>query len=123
MTKVDALQIIQHVAARLEAMHVVGYVHRDLKPANVIWLPRENHWTLIDFGCAARTGSRAALSFTKRYAAPEVVDAMQRGNAVHRVDEAVDAWSLGVMAFELLSGRPAFEASLSKHEVWHQLID
>ena len=67
--------MIEHLAERLQGLHDAGYVHRDLKPANVIRLPRENSWTVIDFGCAARTGSTAPLSFSLLYAAPEVVHA------------------------------------------------
>ena len=69
------LQMIEHLAQRLQGLHAAGYVHRDLKPANVMWLPRENRWTVIDFGCAARIGTSPPLSFTLLYAAPEVVHA------------------------------------------------
>ena len=74
------MQIIQHLAARMKDFHALGYVHRDLKPGNVMWLPRENRWTVIDFGCAARTGSTARLGFSLAYAAPEVIAAHRRGD-------------------------------------------
>ena len=90
-------------------MHEAGYVHRDLKPANVMWLPRENRWTVIDFGCVAGIGEVAPLSFTLAYAPPEVVEAYQNGDPLIESTPALDAWSLGVMAFELLTGAPAFK--------------
>ena len=111
------VQIIQHVAARLEALHAVGYVHRDLKPGNVMWLPRENRWALIDFGSAARTGTRAPLSFTMKYAAPEVAAAARAAHSTANAAEAVDAWGLGVLAFELLTGMPAFRPRCPETEV------
>jgi eukaryotic-like serine/threonine-protein kinase len=89
-------------------MHEAGFVHRDLKPANVMWLPRENRWTIIDFGCAARIGKPAPLSFTLAYAAPEVVHTLEMGMKTIKGTPALDSWSLGVMAFELLTGSPAF---------------
>jgi eukaryotic-like serine/threonine-protein kinase len=71
------MQMLEHLAQRLQGLHAAGYVHRDLKPANVMWLPRENRWTVIDFGCAARTGSTSLLGFSLLYAAPEVVLAVR----------------------------------------------
>jgi eukaryotic-like serine/threonine-protein kinase len=102
------LQMLSNISARLADMHEAGFVHRDLKPANVMWLPRENRWTVIDFGCAARIGAPAPLSFTLAYAAPEVVHAFEMGAKSIESTPALDAWSLGVMAFELLTGLPAF---------------
>ena len=73
------MQILHQLALRMKAFHVLGYVHRDLKPGNVMWLPRENRWTVIDFGCAARTGETAKLAFSLAYAAPEVIAAYRHG--------------------------------------------
>ena len=84
-------------------------MHRDLKPANVMLLQRENRWTIIDFGCAARSGVRSPLCFTLAYAAPEVVHAWDAGHSTIACSPALDAWSLGVMAFELLTGAPAYK--------------
>ena len=70
---------MHQLALRMRDFHALGYVHRDLKPGNVMWLPRENRWTVIDFGCAARTGESARLGFTLVSAAPEVMSAYRRG--------------------------------------------
>ena len=74
------MQMMHQLALRMKDFHALGYVHRDLKPGNVMWLPRENRWTVIDFGCAARTGKPASLSFSLAYAAPEVISAYRRGD-------------------------------------------
>ena len=102
-------QILSSISKRMADMHEAGYVHRDLKPSNIIWLPRQNRWTVIDFGCIARVGEAAPMCFTLTYAAPEVVRAYIDGKRRHPATAAVDAWSLGVMAFELLTGTPAFD--------------
>eukprot|EP00892_Ulva_mutabilis_P008120 jgi/Ulvmu1/5680/UM024_0027.1 len=74
-----------------------------------MWLPRKNRWTVIDFGCVARIGELAPLSFTLAYAPPEVIEANKAGAAQLEACAALDAWSLGVMAYELLTGAPAFK--------------
>ena len=57
------MQMLANIAKRLSHMHEAGFVHRDLKPGNVMWLPRENRWTIIDFGCVSRTGMTVRLAF------------------------------------------------------------
>eukprot|EP00892_Ulva_mutabilis_P010359 jgi/Ulvmu1/7696/UM038_0128.1 len=103
-----SLSVLSNISTRVADMHDAGYVHRDLKPANVMWLPRENRWTVIDFGCAARIGEVAPLTFTLTYAPPEAVSAAMAGGKGIESTRALDAWSLGVMAFELMTGAPAF---------------
>lgn len=62
-------QVIHHIAERLQDLHAAGYCHRDLKPGNVMWLPRRNRWTLIDFGCAALIGEEASIGYSLAYVA------------------------------------------------------
>jgi eukaryotic-like serine/threonine-protein kinase len=112
------LQIIQHICECLEDLHQAGYVHRDLKPGNIMWLPSQNRWTLIDFGCAARIGEEAHPGFSLRYAAPEVVKATFRENRrTMRATTTLDVWSVGVIALELFSGRPALAIFQGQEQV------
>ena len=113
--------MIHHLALRLRDFHALGYVHRDLKPGNVMWLPRENRWTILDFGCAARVGVHAPLAYTLVYAPPEVMAAAAAGVRTTVAAPALDAWSLGVLAFELLTGAPAFRLLTDgRDQVCHQ---
>ena len=109
--------VVYHIAQRLAELHASRQVHRDLKPGNVMWLPRRNRWTLIDFGCCAASGGPAPLCYTLRYAAPEVVGALRNGETCMVVRESQDAWSLGVMAFELATGAVAFPAGMAPEKV------
>ena len=111
------LQVLTHVAERLKDLHAAGYVHRDIKPGNIMWLPRKNRWTLIDFGCAAPSDSRAPTGFSLVYAAPEVIRAYRGGKATIRATEALDAWSVGILALEMFSGRKPFEFGVPKDQV------
>lgn len=100
--------MIHHVAMRVKALHDAGLVHRDLKPANIMNLTRENCWTIIDFGCVATIGDAAPTAFSIGYAAPEVIQAYRDGRKII-ARESIDAWSLGVIAYELLTGEPAVD--------------
>ena len=111
------LQVLSHVADRLKDLHGAGYVHRDLKPGNIMFLRRTKRWTLIDFACAARTGTHACTGFSLFYAAPEVINAYMAGEGGVEVTEALDAWSLGVLAIELLTGKAVFDHKHPKEQV------
>eukprot|EP00892_Ulva_mutabilis_P006547 jgi/Ulvmu1/4264/UM194_0004.1 len=104
-----ALAVLSNISKRLADMHAAGYVHRDLKPANVMWLPRQNRWTIIDFGCVACIGAQSPVSYTLAYAPPEVLAACEARQPCMRASPALDSWSLGVMAYELLTGAPAYD--------------
>ena len=111
------MQVLMHIAERLKDLHASGWVHRDIKPGNIMWLPRQKRWTLIDFGCAARNGEQAVLGFTKSYAAPEVIQACRDGARSMQVSEALDAWSVGVLAIELFTGSPLFHPHTPPEQV------
>ena len=103
MSVASCVQVLCHIADRLADLHSAGYVHRDLKQSNVMWQPQCNRWTLIDFGLVTRIGQPAKIGFSLGYAAPEVVIAFRRGEPAVIASEAMDAWSLGVLAVELFT--------------------
>ena len=100
-----ALQILIHVGRKVMELHEHGWVHRDLKPGNTIWLPSKNSWTLIDFGCASRTGQSAELSFSLWFAPPEVIQAYKADKHELVAEPSADVWSLGVR-FDLCPPAP-----------------
>jgi TOMM system kinase/cyclase fusion protein len=103
-----AVRIMADVARGLAHAHRVGIVHRDLKPSNVI-LTRDGRAKILDFGIAtmgAGMGGQGAapLSGTPWYMSPE-----QWRNDPQ--DGRTDIWAVGVMLFELLTGKVPFPGS------------
>jgi tRNA A-37 threonylcarbamoyl transferase component Bud32 len=96
----EAARLVAQIAAALDAAHEVGVIHCDVKPANVIVDPQGTA-KLTDFGIAraARGPREHELIGTARYIAPERIE----GRAP---TERSDVYSLGLVAYELLAGRP-----------------
>ncbi len=112
-----ALSIAIQVAGALGAAHSAGIVHRDLKPANIFLLDAgdELFVKLLDFGISKRadevtTGRKLTLEFdilgTPDYMAPE-----QATGRTALVDHRGDQYALGVILFEMLTGRVPFQAT------------
>jgi serine/threonine protein kinase len=101
-----AVGLMAQIAEAVHYAHKQGLVHRDLKPANVL-LDEGGVPHVADFGLAlheATQRSRAGeLAGTPAYMAPEQV----RGEA-HYLDGRTDVWALGVMLYEMLTGRRPF---------------
>jgi serine/threonine-protein kinase len=102
-----AVRIARRIAEALEYIHERGVVHRDLKPENIM-VDDEDRIKLIDFGIAAKAGARrltfaklSQLMGTPDYISPEQVKG-KRG------DPRSDIYSLGVMLYEMLTGRVPF---------------
>lgn len=110
------MQILSQVSLRLANMHAAGHVHRSIKPTSIVLLPRAKRWVLSSFTSAARIGSRAPLRAALAYSAPEVVRAYDRGDREVLCLPELDSWSLGVLAFELFTGGPAFRMTSAGRE-------
>lgn len=102
-------------------MHDVGLVHRDLKRADILWLPRTHSWALIDFSCVASCSTRVEPVVTLPYSPPEVAQAFLDGVDVE-VQASLDCWAMGVLAYELLTGRHWSPADASTETVRSEFV-
>lgn len=107
----DALRFALEIACALQALHAAGILHRDLKPGNVM-LREDGSLALIDFGLAIDypveldAVDRQLICGTPYYMSPE------QGHA-EPVDPRSDLYSLGVMLYEMLTGRKPYTAASS----------
>ncbi|MCS6916004.1 MAG: serine/threonine-protein kinase [Myxococcales bacterium] len=111
----EAVALLSQVCDAVGAAHAAGVIHRDLKPANLFLLAGEGppQVKVLDFGIAkliesdpVRTEEGQTLG-TPRYMSPEQIRIDGGGD----VGPASDQWSLGVIAYEMVAGRPAFPGS------------
>ncbi|CAG8950346.1 hypothetical protein HYFRA_00006839 [Hymenoscyphus fraxineus] len=101
------------MAGAIKYMHDKGIIHRDLKMGNV-FLDKDMNVKVGDFGLAALLMSgkdwsncrRTTLCGTPNYIAPEILSKDKQGH-----DHAVDIWSLGIIIFAMLTGKPPFQSS------------
>ena len=122
-TPKEALNVATQIAGALAAAHAAGIVHRDIKPENIM-LRADGYVKILDFGLAKLTelpttdselekstllqSNPGLVMGTVQYMSPE----QARGK---KVDARTDIWSLGIVLYELVSGRVPFTGETPSH--------
>jgi serine/threonine-protein kinase len=113
----DTVIIAEQIASALDHLHARGIIHRDIKPANVL-VGEDGRLRLTDFGIARGEDPtqtlETAIYGTPQYMAPEQV----QGRAV---DARTDVFALGVLLYEMLTGRRPFPGT-TVAEVAHRIV-
>jgi len=115
LSPTDAVDAVLQACEALAEAHALGIVHRDLKPANLFMVRRPDGTPsvkVLDFGISKLTAAGSEHSMTKTsavmgsplYMSPEQMTASRH------VDARTDIWAIGVVLYELLTGRVPFSA-------------
>ncbi len=115
LSPASALCVARQSAAGLQAIHAAGWTHGDVRPSNII-ISRTGHAALIDLEYAGSADDDSdpiarSIAGTVEYLAPEA--ACSR----HRVDGRSDFYSLGIVLFEMLTGRLPFHGATPEETI------
>ncbi len=123
----EVVTLIRQIGSGLEAAHTAGIVHRDLKPQNVFAArtgPADDDvtWKILDFGVSKLVSGDGSLTIGHAIGTPSYMSPEQaRGDVI---DHRSDLYSLGVIAYRALTGRPvvaAAEVMTMLHDVCHRM--
>ena len=105
-----AAELVSKVATAIDYAHQQGILHRDLKPQNIL-IDSSQEPQITDFGLAKRIEGRSDLTGTGQIlGTPSYMPPEQAGSDPSAVGPASDIYSLGAILYELVTGRPPFQA-------------
>lgn len=122
MLQQHALRYLRQIAEGLSAIHGCGVIHRDLKPGNIMFRD-DDSLAIIDFGISKDINTQLDLTEdgqimgTPNYMAPE------QGKGLYKPDARSDLYSLGVMLYEMLTGKKPYAAPTGAAIIYKHLHD
>lgn len=115
-----AAQIVAQVAAALDFAHTRGFIHRDIKPANII-VDANDHATLTDFGIAKAVEGTKMTQTGIMMGTPEYMSPEQASGKT--VGPASDIYALGIVLYQMLTGRVPFQADSTPALLYKQVYE
>lgn len=115
----QSVELVARIAEALQYAHEQGFIHRDIKPQNIL-IDHDGNPKIADFGIALSetqpVAQRSRTAGTLAYMSPE-----QGQNQTEKIDARTDIYSLGVVLYELLTGRLPFVAD-DPMELWAAVV-
>jgi serine/threonine protein kinase len=128
LTPDERLKLFVHVCQAVQHAHQKGIIHRDIKPSNVMVVSHDATPVakVIDFGVAKAVGHQLTdktiyTQFTQMVGTPLYMSPEQAGQSGLDVDTRTDIYSLGVLLYELLTGRTPFDRERFKQAAYEEI--
>lgn len=117
----DAVSILRQILVAVRHAHTSGVLHRDLKPSNIL-LTSDGRVKITDFGLAKIRTSDTDLTATHETAGTVAYMSPEQVEGLKHVDERSDLFSVGLMAYEMLTGRLPFSRSGSYYSIQRAIV-
>ena len=117
----DAISILRQILIAVRHAHTSGVLHRDLKPSNIL-LTSDGRVKITDFGLAKIRTSDTDLTATHETAGTVAYMSPEQVEGLKHVDERSDLFSVGLMAYEVLTGRLPFSRSGSYYSIQRAIV-
>lgn len=118
----ESVAILRRIASALDHAHSLGVIHRDLKPANILF-DQYNDAYLADFGIVQLAETSAALTGTSTIVGTPAYMSPEQVHGDIELDGRTDIYSLGIVLFEMVTGRQPYEEETPAKLMMKHVLD